>query len=139
MFFNRHFFIMIFSLFFMGAIVWWQAPNTAVSAFSETDFASNPYTIVKSFWKMVDLRQFDLAEALVEDKNNTEIKRLKQILNDNPLLSLQKMEIIQNDEYNNFLVNLTWDSVISEKKEMRYFLQLRKSKNGWIIHSIQSL
>ena len=137
MLFNRHLFIITFSIFFIGVIFWWQNPNIAVTAMTKSDFAWNSYTAVKSYWTRLDNRQFDLARALISEDAVEAHNGIEGRLDENPFLSIQKLEILKTSEAHKYICVVTTGSVIEAKEEKTYYIDVQASEKGWIISSIQ--
>ena len=137
MLFNRHLFIITFSVFFIGVIFWWQNPNIAVTAMTKGDFAWNSYTAVKSYWTRLDNRQFDLARALISEDAVEAHTVIEERLDENPFLSIQRLQILNTSEADRYVCKVTMGSAIDEKEEQAYYIDVQASEKGWIISSIQ--
>lgn len=139
MLFNRHFFIIGFSVLFIGMIFWWQSPQTTVSAMAGGEYTSSPYSIVKNYWEKMDYRQFELAlemTALPAGEDHTAIEKL---LTNNPFLSIQKTNIEGTPEENTFLVKITLGSVMDQKQEVDYLVRVERAQKGWLITSLKAI
>jgi len=136
MLFNRHLFIIMFSVFFIGVIFWWQKPAATVSAMAGGEYYANPYSLVNTYWKRLDYRQFNLAEDMIAGSASQEHNRLQKKLTDNPLLSIQKVEIHNTLEKNILAVKITIGSVIDKKEEINYLISAGQSDRGLIITSL---
>jgi len=139
MLFNRHFFIICFSVFLIGVIFWWQKPVGAVSAMSGGEVRTNPYHTVKNYWKRLDYRQFDFAREMVAATAILEHQQLEKILQDNPLLSIQKVDINNTQDNSIFNVKITSGSVIDTQKEVLYQIGVGQSDQKFMITSIQEI
>lgn len=139
MLFNRHFIIIVFSISFIGMIFWWQKPDTAVSAMARAEYNSNPYSIVKNYWKRLDYRQFELALEMTEVKASRDHAKIERLLTENPLLSIQKTIIQVTPEENTFMVKTTFGSLVNEKQEINYLVRVEQTKKGWLISSIEAI
>lgn len=137
MLFNRHFIIMSLSIFLIGVIFWWQNPSVAITAMSQSDYSWNSYTAVKSYWKRMDNRQFDLARELVIKEAMDDHNAIQQKFNVSPLLSIQKVEIENTQEANTYICNLRLGSVIDEREEVTYLLNVQVLEKGWFITSLK--
>ena len=122
MLFNRHFFIIVFSVLFIGMIFWWQKPEAAASAMSRGEYTFNSYSLVKNYWKRLDYRQFELA---------SEMTTLKA--------SIQKVSIELTTKKNIFLAKITLGSVIDKKQENDYLVNVEQTEKGWLITSINCI
>lgn len=139
MLFNRHLFVIVFSIFFIGVIVWWQNPSAAVSAMASGDYSSNPYSTVKNYWKRLDYRQFDLALEMIGESAKNDHAALQRQLSANPFLSIQKLEIADTPLEHTFEVKTVMGSVIDPKTESTYIVNVDHSDKGWVIASIKRL
>jgi hypothetical protein len=136
---NRHFFVVIFSIFFIGVIFWWQKPVTAVSAMAGAGYQTDPYQIVKSYWTKMDYRQFDLSRKMVAATALAQHDQLQKELTDNPFLSIQKVVIENAPAGNACLAKVTTGSAIDPQKEVDYLMNVGKTANGTLITSIQAI
>lgn len=137
MLFNRHFIIMSLSIFLIGVIFWWQNPTVAITAMSQSDYSWNSYTAVKSYWKRMDNRQFDLARELVTEEAVDDHNAIQQKLMASPLLSIQKVEINNTQEADTYICNVSSGSVIDNREEGEYLINVQTSDKGWFITSIK--
>ncbi len=136
MLFNRHFIIMSLSIFLIGVIFWWQNPSVAITAISQSDYSWNSYAAVKSYWKRMENRQFDLARSLVTKEAMDDHNAIQQKFNESPLLSIQKVEIENTQEDDTYICNVRLGSVIDDKEEGAYLLNVQILDKGWFITSI---
>ncbi|HHV64742.1 MAG TPA: hypothetical protein GXX46_06700 [Peptococcaceae bacterium] len=139
MLFNRHLIIFAFSVLFLGIIFWWQKPEVTVSAMARGEYISNPYSIVKNYWKRMDYRQLDLASGMTALEAQAEHATLANLFKTNPFLSIQKTTIETTPTENTFLVKLILGSVIDEKKETNYLVKVEPINGEWLITSIKSV
>ena len=139
MLFNRHFYFLILSVFFIGIIFWWQTPENAVSAMVKGDQSSNPYTVVGNYWKRMDYRQFDLALEMMSENAKNEHVYLEEILTANPFLSIQSVICDTELKQNEMIVKIIFGSAIDEKKQANYAFKLERIDGDWLISSIKPL
>lgn len=139
MLFSRHLTIIVFSVFFIGAIIWWQEPETAVSAMARGEYNTNPYSIVKNYWQRMDHRQFELALEMTGPEARNDHLAIQEQLSANPFLSIQKINIELTSEQNMFLVETTLGSSIDEKKRIAYLVLVEQAPGGWKITSLKSV
>ncbi|KUO67008.1 MAG: hypothetical protein APF84_17605 [Gracilibacter sp. BRH_c7a] len=139
MLFNRHLIIMSLSILLIGVIFWWQNPTVAITAMSQSDYAWNSYTAVKSYWKRMDNRQFDLAKSLVTEEAIEDHNIIQNKLNESQLLSIQRIEIKYAQETDTYLCDVTLGSVIDDREEGTYLVNVHPSDNGWSITSIKAM
>ncbi len=133
---NRHFFIMAFSIFFIGVIFWWQNPVASVSAMAGGESYTDPYVMVKTYCKRLDYRQFDLAREMVAPTALPEHRMLEKELKETPFLSIQKVDI-NNAHKDKLWLKLTTGSVIDQRKEVNYVISFGQSERGLLITSIK--
>lgn len=139
MFLNRHLVILLFSVLFIGVIFWWEEPETAVSAMARGEYTSNPYSIVKNYWKRLDYRQFDLALEMTDESARKDHAKIQQMLTENPFLSIQKTNIQVTSEKDTFLVENTLGSSIDQRKEINYVVKVEQTSGGWRISSLKTV
>lgn len=139
MLFNRHFIIMSLSIFLIGVIFWWQNPSVAITAMSQSDYSWNSYTAVKSYWKRMDNRQYDLARALVTKEAIDGHNAIQDKLKESPLLSIQKVEIENTQEADTYICNVRLGSVIDDREEGAYLINVQISDKGWFITSLKAI
>jgi hypothetical protein len=139
MFLNRHFFVIVFSVLFIGIILWWQNPETAALAMSRGEYNSNSYNVIKNYWKRLDYRQFELASEMITQNARKDHADLENLLTQNSLLSIQKVGIELTSKENEFLVKATLGSVIDQKQEINYLVNVEQTEKGWLITSISCI
>jgi len=127
---NRHFFILVCSIFFIGVIVWWQNPDTAVSAMANGQSYANPNAVIEEYWEKLDYRQFDLASALISRQAEATNSILQQMFRDNPFLSVQNVEIQNTSAQNSYFVEITTGSSIDQRKVLAYQITVEQQDNG---------
>jgi hypothetical protein len=103
------------------------------------EYISNPYSVVKNYWKRMDYRQLDLASGMtaLEAKDNHAI--MAKLLTENPFLSIQKTVIENTSDENTFLVKLVLGSVIDEKQELDFVVRLEAINGEWLITSMKTV
>jgi hypothetical protein len=126
---NRHFFILVCSIFFIGVIVWWQNPDTAVSAMANGQSYANPKAVIEEYWEKLDYRQFDLASALTSRQAEATNNILQQMFQDNPFLSVQNVEIQNTSAQNSYFVEITTGSSIDQRKVLTYQITVEQQDN----------
>ncbi|NLI93646.1 MAG: hypothetical protein GX434_16075 [Peptococcaceae bacterium] len=136
---NRHFFMILFSIFFIGIIFWWQKPVAAVSAMAGMNDYADPYQVVKNYWTKMDYRQFDLTREMVTDSALEQHYKIQKVLMDHPLLSIRNVEIEATMQNNTLLARVTSGSVIDQKNEASYLMSVGKSSQGFRITSIKTI
>ena len=136
--FNRHFIILFFCVVFIGTIVWWQKPDSAIVAITQGKCISSPQTTIETFYKRMDTRQFDLAKELIAmEGNNNEVESLIRLLDNNPYISIQNINIKNTNLPNKFIIDLTLNSIISSKSQLVYETQVDQINNEWYIISLK--
>ncbi len=133
---SRHFVIMVVSVVCIGAVFWWQRPDTAVSAMAGGQYSSNSYSVVKNYFKRMDYRQFDLTEKMTAATAKEESAALQKQLEDNPFLSIQSVDI-KNINNNTFLVKIYLGSAIDEKRQITYEVKVISNEEGYLITNIR--
>lgn len=137
MLYSRNLIFIILSLMFIGAIVWWQNPQTAISAMAHGNYSPNSYSTVKNYFKYMDLRQFDLAQDLIADEARNEHKEIEAKLSGNPFLSIQKVQINNiPEEENLFYVQVFYGSVVEGKQVINYRIKVGSTEKGRVITSM---
>ena len=137
MLFNRHLVIMAFSILFIGVIFWWQNPTVAITAMSKSDYAWSSYAAVKSYWKRVEDKQFDLAKGLVGEGAVNEHYDIEERLSENPLVSIQRVMIESTNDAHTYISKVNIGSVIDNREERTYLVNVEASEKGWIITSLK--
>ena len=133
---NRHFYFLILSVFFIGIIFSWQTPGNSVSAMVKGEQSSNPYAVVKNYWKRMDYRQFDLASELLSEKANKEHVYLEKVLTDNPFLSIQRVDCETGLNQDEMIVTVLYGSTIDQKQQINYLFKFKYSEGRWLISSL---
>lgn len=136
---NRHFFILTFCVVFIGILFWWQTPAATVTAMAKGESIAKPYNIVKNYWNKLDYRQFHLAEELTAKGAQGDHASMEKIFTENPLLSLQKIDIELTPEHNTFLVKTSYGSLITHKQECNYAVKVDLIEGKYLISSIKTI
>lgn len=139
MLFNRHLIILVFSVFFIGVIVWWQKPDTAVFAMANGDDAVHADTIIKNYWERLDYRQMNLADAMTAETALGEHETLAKMFEENPFLSVQDYQIEKTAMPSVYVVTVSLGSAIDKRQEHTYQMQIEKWNNKWMITGIDPI
>jgi len=87
----------------------------------------------------MDNRQFDLAKSLVTEEAIEDHNIIQNKLNESQLLSIQRIEIKYAQETDTYLCDVTLGSVIDDREEGTYLVNVHPSDNGWSITSIKAM
>jgi len=124
----------------LAGMVWWYTPERIIGVMANPHMAFTPRATVHIFWNLLDSRQVELAQELIdiENANNlAEFERWKQTLTQNPLLTLSKLEFIESEHPGSLIVRVTWRSSLKEEINETYLFNLAERDTGWVIKSME--
>lgn len=133
------------SLFCLVAIIALKTPQTVVSALADPHYGDSPQQTIQHFWKLMDVRQTDLAGELLMTPESSleqnEFKAWEAKLNTDPLLSLQKLEFMNSDAAlsQGVVVRVYWTSPIEDVQYVTFSMNLKQSEKGWRIERIKKI
>ncbi|MCL1917438.1 MAG: hypothetical protein FWG14_03845 [Peptococcaceae bacterium] len=157
---NRHFVFMLSCLVCMGVLLWsqshflssdgeergwnfadlgdWGQAITAMAQGEPMETQVQPEGVVRSFWRQLDLRQIDSAKALVTQDMvvRADVQELFTLFAENPLLSIQNTTVVATDVSGRYLVNMRWNSVISDREDVVYFCDVQNREGKWVISNL---
>jgi hypothetical protein len=136
MFLNRHLYILLLSIAFIGIVVWSQRPANVVTAMAGGDCSHNSCDIVKQYFQRMDYRQFDSARKMLAQNAPEDVRQLEKTLADNPFLSIQKIEIQPADDGSLF-VKITYGSAIDPRETVNYRVEVSQADSGLLITSLK--
>lgn len=142
---SRHVWLLGISLFCMVTLVVLKTPQAVISTLADPQYGSSPRTTIQQFWKLMDLRQSNLASDLVvleqgsEDEN--EFKAWVSILKKDPMLSLQKVEFMNSnfDGSQAIIVRVSWISSVQKVQHAMFSMSLMQTENGWRIQGFKQI
>lgn len=125
-------------------IVAWKSPQTVMVSLRQPQYADSPQAAVQRFWGYLDTRQLELAKQLLmaEELNPLgwqEFELWKTRMENNPLISLRKLELSDSAHPQSVLVNLEWTAPGKEQIIQTYVMETRATSEGWKIIQIQKV
>ncbi|HZK56203.1 MAG TPA: hypothetical protein VFC84_18765 [Desulfosporosinus sp.] len=133
------------SLFCLVSIIALKTPQTVVSALADPHYGDSPQQTIQHFWKLMDVRQTDLASELLMTPESSleqnEFKTWETKLNTDPLLSLQKLEFMNSDAAlsQGVVVRVYWTSPIEDVQYVTFSMNLKQLEKGWRIERIKKI
>lgn len=143
--YSRYVWFLGLSILCLVTIISFKTPQAVVSALAESHYGETPQQTIQHFWKLMDLRQTNLAKELVimpegsgEEK---EFQEWEKKLNNYPLLTLQKVEFLNADPSasQGVAVRIYWMSPIEEVQHVTFSYGLKKSAKGWQIERMKRI
>ncbi|AFM42025.1 hypothetical protein Desaci_3121 [Desulfosporosinus acidiphilus SJ4] len=142
---SRYVWILGLSIVCLFTIVMFQTPQTVISTMADPHFQSNPRTTIQHFWSLMDRRQTDLAQDLLllpkGSRDDQEFKTWAATLNKDPLLSLQKVELLNSEQTagQEVIVRVSWLSPNQEVQSATFAMGLKQTENGWRIQKFKRI
>ena len=133
------------SLFCLVTIIALKTPQAVKSALADPHYGDSPQQTIQHFWKLMDVRQTDLAgELLITTEGSLDQKVFKDWetkLNKDPLLSMQKLEFMNSDLdlSQGVVVRVYWTSPIEAVQYVTFSINLKQSEKGWRIERIKQI
>ena len=146
---SRYLWILGLSIICVVTIISFQTPQTVISVLAHPNYQNNSRTVIQRFWDLLDSRQTDLAQGLLllppGSADAAEFKTWKETLDKDPLLSLQKVEFLNQETTQNsagapsIVVRVSWTSPIQNVQTVSYLMGLKATDNGWRIQQFKRL
>lgn len=116
-----------------------KTPHTVISALADSHYGESERMTVQHFWNLMDLRQTDLAQDLLDlqagSSDDNEFRDWKTRLNKDPLLSLQKIEFINPElaDEQTMIVRIVWISSVQQAEQVTFSFKLLQTEKTWHI------
>ena len=142
---SRYVWLLGISLFCLVTIIVLKTPQAVISTLADPQYGSSPQTTIHQFWKLMDLRQTNLAQDLMISAQGSpgdrEFKVWESRLNKDPMLSLQKVEFMNSelDGSQAIIVRVSWTSSIQEVQQVMFSMSLKQTEKGWRIQEIKKI
>jgi hypothetical protein len=144
---SRYVWVLGLSLFCLFTIITFKTPQAVISALADSHYGNSPRSTVQHFWKLMDLRQTDLASDLLSlpagSSDENELKVWVTRLNKDPLLSLQKLEFMNSDSSSTIsqtvVVRVFWTSPLQTAENEIFSMSLKQTEKGWLIQRIKRM
>lgn len=138
---SRSLWILVIALVCFAGILTWESPHTVLSAITHPGYSDSPRATIQHFWNLLDTRQLNLAREIILEPMSPETSSEFQLWADrltNPLLSLQKVEFLENNS-ENIIARATWVLPPNTVKIFKYSFTLKTSETGWKIQTFKRL
>ena len=142
---SRYVWLFGLSLFCLMTLVTLKTPQTVLSALADANYGDSPHATIQHFWALMDRRQTDLAHDLLSvpegSLDEDEFRAWETRLNHNPLLSLQKVEILNSDLAieQAVVVRVFWTSPIQDVQQVTFSMTLKQTDKGWRIQRLKQV
>lgn len=142
---SRYVWLLGLSLLCLITILTFKTPQTVITALADPNYGDSPQMTIQHFWKLMDLRQTDLAhELLVLPEGSLDEKEFmtwKTRLNKDPLLSLQKVQFMNSEIglSKAAIVRVSWTSSIQEPQFFTFSIHLVHNEKGWRIQGLKQI
>ena len=138
---SRYVWLLGLSLICLVTIIVLKTPQAVISTLADPQYGSSPQTTIQQFWKLMDLRQANLAQDLLVSAQDGEFKVWESRLNKDPMLSLQKVEFMNSelDGSQAIIVRVSWTSSIQKVQQVMFSMSLKQTEKGWRIQEIKQI
>ena len=142
---SRYVWLLGISLFCLISIIALKTPQAVISTLADPQYGNSPRTTVQHFWKLMDLRQTELAQNLLSlpggFSDELEVKAWETRLNKDPMLSLKKVEFVNSDLgiSQGVIVRVSWTSPDQGLKHVTFSNNLIQTEKGWRIQRIKRI
>lgn len=142
--YSRYVWLLGITLMCLIGITAWKSPQAVMVALAEPQYADSPRVAVQRFWGYLDSRQLDLAEHLIIPKQMNplgkhEVEQWVARVEQNPLITLKKLEFVDSQIPNVIMVKVEWSSPLKEKILETYAMETQSTLEGWKIVQIQKM
>ncbi len=142
---SRYVWLLGLSLFCLITILTFKTPQTVITALADPHYGNSPQMTIQHFWKLMDLRQTDLARELLVlplgSLDEKEFTTWETRLNKDPLLSLQKVQFMNSEmgPLQATIVRVSWTSSVQEAQTFTFSFHLVQNEKGWRIQGIKQI
>jgi len=140
---SRHLWLIALALACLIGVLAWASPEHVLSALADPHYADSPQSAVRLFWKFLDERELKLAADLIapdaDSGSAQELAALRQLVYQDPLLSLQRVEILDGEKPHSLAARVFWHSPVKPLEPFAYSFELEQTSGGWRIRAIQRL
>ncbi|AET68879.1 hypothetical protein Desor_3382 [Desulfosporosinus orientis DSM 765] len=142
---SRYVWLIGLSLFCMMTLIVLKTPQKVISTLAQPEYGSSAKTTIQQFWKFMDLRQTNLARDLLilpkGSGDESEFKLWESQMNNDPLLSLQKVEFLNSDmgSSDTIIVRVSWKSTVQEIQLVLFSMNLIQTEKGWKIQGLKRI
>lgn len=142
---SRYVWLLGISLVCLITIISFKTPQTVISTLANPQYGDSPRTTIQHFWNLMDLRQTDLARDLltlpVGSSDEKEFIAWETKLNEDPMLSLQKVEFMNSDSgiSQAVVVRVFWTSIDHGAQNVTFSINLKQTDHGWRILGIKRI
>lgn len=141
---SRYVWLMGITLMCLIGITAWKSPQAVMVALAEPQHADSPRVAVQRFWGYLDSRQLELADQLLIPKQlnplgKHEVEQWVARVEQNPLITLKKLEFVDSQLPNVIMVKVEWSSPLKDKISETYAMETQSTPEGWKIVQIQKM
>ncbi|MHB1651188.1 MAG: hypothetical protein ACYCVD_01765 [Desulfitobacteriaceae bacterium] len=140
---SRNLWIIVIGLLCLGGMFFKESPQAVLSALAHQGYADSPRAVILHFWNLLDARQIELAKGMIGDpsspQTSIELMGLADILDKNPLFSLQKVDFLETDNPQAIVVSVSWVSPPQNVQTIKYTFDVKSMKQGWRIINLKRL
>jgi len=142
---SRYLWLIGISLFCLVTIIVFKTPQAVISTLADPQYGNSPRLTIQQFWKLMDLRQTDLARDLLilpkGSLDESEFKAWESRMNTDPMITLQKLEFMNPDldSSQDVIVRVSWTSSVQKVQQAMFSMNLVQTEKGWRIQGIKRI
>ena len=115
-----------------------------MTTLASPNYSDSPRAAIQNYWNLLDRRQIDMARDLLINTEITpagryELQMWEDTVENNPLLTLQKVEFLDSKDDKQILVKVIWTSVTQENKDVTYSFETKQTDQGWRIKQVRRI
>lgn len=141
---SRYVWIIGVALLCLFLTISWKTPQAVITAITDPLYSDSPQLTIQRFWNFLDSRQVDLAKGLIKNDNTPVsginlIDELEEVVEQDPLLKIQKIEFFDVRNPQSIIVKVTWRSSLHNVQTAMYSFDVRRTNQGWRIWAIKQI
>lgn len=141
--YSRHLWILGITLVCFISLFALETPSAVISAMADPQHGESPRVTVQRFWNLMDSRQTHLAQELLVipegSADENEFKVWENLLNKDPMLSLQKVEFVDMTNPQAMFVRVFWTSPVQNVQVVTFTMSLKQTDKGWRIQRFKRI
>lgn len=128
----------------MIGMIWWKTPEVVLTTLASPNYSDSSRSVVQNYWNLLDRRQISQARELIINNEITPAGRYEllfweNLVDNNPLLSLQKVEFLDNNDERQVVAKVIWTSSGQEVKTATYAFEAKQTDKGWRIKQVRRI
>jgi hypothetical protein len=125
----------------LGVIVW-QSPEKVWLTMSVPSYADSPDKFVQHFWRLIDQRQLELAEACIDQaqpETALTMAQLEEFVSQNPWVAVNQARIVDRKAAGLMIVEIVWKTEPQRFSRQNYCMECQPEAAGYKLIQFQQI